>query len=356
MVIAVIGILPLGAIFVCKGDEIVLLIIFIDTGIAIFIRYGGYVVPVVICIARCGLVPVLDARWLILLVIAHLFCRLIGIGDAVHASAAVIGHPRDIAKYICLFCDSAIAVKFITDSGLVVADFCDIAVCVVGVFGKIFVSCMEISLPVYFIIDHTVFNSASHNLFDDTLFLIICVRQIPCAIEVRDRQQIAVCVVGEADAVLLRISNGCKALVLVQQADLVSCLVRHFGEISILIRKFQFLAMPAGNFQYFTILICLDTVLCETILYNRSKMTAVVIMVLCTIKVCHIIIKILIAFQPVCRMNTFCQIVLFFSCSVKRNDAAVGCLEVYICIVCIKHIVQRMCPLISHFSVMAASL
>ena len=47
---------------------------------------------------------------------------------------------------------------------------------------------MEIGLPVYFIIDHTVFNSASYNLFDDTLFLIICVRQIPCAIEVRDRQ------------------------------------------------------------------------------------------------------------------------------------------------------------------------
>ena len=107
MVIAVIGILPLGAIFVCKGDEIVLLIIFIDTGIAIFIRYGGYIVPVVICIARWVVfVPVLDARWLILLVIAHLFCRLIGIGDAVHASAAVVGH-RDIAKYICLFCDSA---------------------------------------------------------------------------------------------------------------------------------------------------------------------------------------------------------------------------------------------------------
>ena len=41
--------------------------------------------------------------------------------------------------------------------------------------------------------------------------------------------------------------------------------------------------MPAGNFQNFTILICLDTVLCETILYNRSKMAAVVIMVLCTI-------------------------------------------------------------------------
>lgn len=65
MISAVIGILPLGTIFVRKGCEVILFIILIAAGIAVFIRYGGYVISGIIRVERCRLVPVLDTRRLV---------------------------------------------------------------------------------------------------------------------------------------------------------------------------------------------------------------------------------------------------------------------------------------------------
>ena len=114
--------------------------------------------------------------------------------------------------------------------------------------------------------------------------------------------------------------------------------------------------MPARYFQNLSVHICLDTVLRESVLLYIGEMTAVIIMVFCSVYVCHVIVEILVASEAVCGFYAFRQTVLMVPGSVKRNDATVRRLEIYICIVCVKHVVQGVCPFFPHLFVMAAAL
>ena len=180
------------------------------------------------------------------------------------------------------------------DSGLGIADVCDIAVCIVGVFCEIFIPCMERSLPIRLIIVHAALAPASQNLSDDALFLVVRVGQITRTVKVCDGQQITRCIVGEADAVILRISDRCQAAVLVQQRHCISGLVCHFCENSILVCKCQFPAMSASDLCHICVCIILELVLHQTILCDWDKMQIFVIAVSGFIQIQYIIMTVFI--------------------------------------------------------------
>ena len=167
------------------------------------------------------------------------------------------------------------------NTGLGIPYICNISIHVVSISCKIPIACVEICLLCFLVIDNPVFYPACHGLSDNPLLFVIRVDQITCARKIRNGKNVSGIVIRKADALTGCISYRHKTPILIQQAYFIPRLVRYLRDIAILIGKYQLLAMPSGNFQYLSIRICPDTVLCQAILFYRNKLAAVVKVVFC---------------------------------------------------------------------------